>query len=364
MPNHKNIYEFLNETDFNIDEYNKETLTGLEKRRLKKNLSKSKGFGLKRAGIVAAVMLLSVVLLSQTGFGKMVYAEVESRLSELTYSINEALGIERDIAPYASVVNQIAEDKGIAIKLADVIIDKDELILSTLIDMSGQLKTFDSLNDDPCLRTPTADCKIFINGKRAKVLGSTGGIGPVDDSYTLFAEISHHHIEGIDLKETIDIRILFDRVSVYADQGDINFRGKWEFEFRASGAELAKDTYSVALNHSFDLEGRKYILEEFRYNPVSQKIYGTITGSPQKYDDMYDIKLSGADNLGSEVDFYSSTMSPDEFVLLYNHLDKDLSAEIEFITLAPYAVKLPEESGKMSSGYQKVGEEFTIHLKK
>ncbi len=41
-----------------------------------------------------------------------------------------------------------------------------------------------------------------------------------------------------------------------------------------------------------------------------------------------------------------------------------LSDEVTWIALTPYAVRLPEESGKMSDDYQQVGEEFTIVLAK
>jgi len=63
----------------------------------------------------------------------MLYAAAESKVLEISYSIGKALGIERNIEPYAKVVNQIVEDNGVEVKLTDVIVDKDELIFSTIV---------------------------------------------------------------------------------------------------------------------------------------------------------------------------------------------------------------------------------------
>ncbi len=98
-------------------------------------------------------MALTIGVLSQTSFGKNVYAAAESKVLEISYSIGKALGIERNIEPYANVVNQVVEDNGIEIKLTDVIIDKDELIFSTIVNTNKAVDGF------------RLDYDIFINGK-------------------------------------------------------------------------------------------------------------------------------------------------------------------------------------------------------
>ncbi len=56
------------------------------------------------------------------------------------------------------MVNQVVEDNGIEVKLTDVIVDKDELIFSTIINTNKPV--------DGC----DFDYDIFINGKKLKKL--------------------------------------------------------------------------------------------------------------------------------------------------------------------------------------------------
>ncbi len=67
-------------------------------------------------------------------------------------------GLKKNIEPYANVVNQVVEDNGIEVKLTDVIIDKDELIFSTIVNTNKAV--------DGC----SLDYDIFINGKKLKKL--------------------------------------------------------------------------------------------------------------------------------------------------------------------------------------------------
>ncbi len=246
-------------------------------------------------------MALTIGVLSQTSFGKNVYAAAESKVLEISYSIGKALGIERNIEPYANVVNQVVEDNGIEIKLTDVIIDKDELIFSTIVNTNKAVDGF------------RLDYDIFINGKTKKNYGGTGSSGAIDDSNTLFCKTYCVDTKGIDTKENVDIKIVLSGLDYYLfdsegtakeEEGKIN--GKWVFEFTANGSELTANTYTLPLEYSFNIDNIKYVLEEFRYNPVNQKIYGRIEGN--KSPD-YDIKLEGQDNLGNPVEFGMSRMS-------------------------------------------------------
>jgi len=49
-------------------------------------------------------------------------------------------------------------------------------------------------------------------------------------------------------------------------------------------------------------------------------------------------------------------------VFKYEDIKGDLSDDIESISLTPYAVKFPEESGRMNNDFKQAGEEFTIYL--
>ena len=118
----------------------------------------------------------------------------------------------------------------------------------------------------------------------------------------------------------------------------------------------------MPLDYSFNIDNTKYILEEFRYNPVNQNIYGKIEDKNKGFE--YDIRLKGEDNLGNKVVFYLSSSDGENLIFRYSNLYGDLADEITSINLTPYAVKFPEESGRLNNDWKEVGEEFTIYINK
>ncbi|WP_296971629.1 DUF4179 domain-containing protein [Tepidanaerobacter sp. EBM-38] len=351
MRDYKNAYELLNYTKINLEDYDREVLNDVEKQSLKKCFKKNRKqrFNFKKFGMMAAVAVLAVGLLSQTNFGRNVYAAAESKVSEIYYSIGEALGIKRNIEPYANVINQIVEHNGVEIKLTDVIIDKDELIFSTIANANTPV---DWVN---------FDYDIFINGKRLTNYGATGSSRRIGNSETAFSHIYAVDTKGIDLEENIDVKIILHNLNYRIGESEKGIKGKWEFEFTANGSELMANSHALPMNYSFTVGGQKYSLEEFRYNPVNQKFFGKVKG---KSKDAYAIELRGHDNLGNEVTFFLTSVSGEDIVFKYENIHGDLSDEITSITLTPYAAKYPEQSGKMSNDYKQVGEEFTMFLMK
>jgi len=368
MKHTENIYELLNDMSIDLGDYPKEELSELEKQRLKKtfriNMKKSlkdkardglinvkeqeKGRDFKKIGAIALAMFLSIGIFAQTSWGKAVYAATESKLVELSYTIGEALGIERNIAPYAQVVNQVVENQGVEMKLTDAIIDREELILSFL---TSTTKPVQGLH---------FDYDIYLNGKKVKNYSASGTSGPIDATHTNFSTVYSIDIDDIDTIGEVKIKVVLKDLAYYfSNATKEKIKGKWEFEFVASGSELTANTRSQALAYDFYIEDTKYSLQEFRYNPVNQKIYGKAQGSVAA---SYEVDLRGWDDLGNEVVFYLARVSGEDLTFVYSNIDGDLSNEITSLTLAPYAARLPEHSGKTSDSWQKVGEEFTIYL--
>lgn len=80
----------------------------------------------------------------------------------------------------------------------------------------------------------------------------------------------------------------------------------------------------------------------------------------------YNILLKGYDDLGNKVEFDLSRGRKEWFILKYeNILVGNLNEKASKLILTPYAVKMPEQSGKEPSidEYKKVGDEFTINIK-
>ncbi len=352
MKDSNNIFELLNDIDFDIEDYKKEELTDIEKKKIKNSMQKNirKKFNIKKICSIAVALVLTIGILSQTGVVQKVYADSQSKLSKISYSIGKAIGIGKDIESYTNIINKSVDSNGIEMKLTDVIIDKDELLLATIVDTGEALSMTDF------------DYKIFINGKRVINKGSSKVTRSIDDAESILSSIYRININNMDLTKDMDIRIIFSKLNYSVGNIQKEIKGKWQFEFNTNGKELMADTKTVFLDYIFDGDDVRYILEEFRYNPINQKIYGKIEGIKTGRS-RYDIILKGKDNLGNLVEFDSGSRSSESFEFRRNRYDGDLSSEAMYITLAPYAKKFPEEEGQSYVGeWEQIGEEFTIFL--
>ena len=343
----KNMYGLINNMEFNLEGYEIQELSYVEKQNLKNNFKKKK-LDFKKFGVIAAALILAVGVFSQTETMKYAYAAFESKVSKISYSIGESLGIKRNIEPYSNVVGQVREDNGVEVKLGEVIIDKDELIFSTMV------------NANRPVDFASFDTEFFINGERLTNYGGNGSAKAMDDSQEIISMVDSVDVKGIELNKGVDIKIILKNMRYFDGENEKKIKGKWEFEFTANGSELAANTYTLPINYSFSIGSLNYTLEEFRYNPVNQKITGKIKGESDKD---YEFDLRGQDNLGNKVVFSLRRMSDKNFILAYENIYGDLSDKATSVTLTPYAREFPKKSGKVSGEFKKVGESFTINLK-
>lgn len=346
----KNIYEMLNDSDINLDEYEKEEFNDIEKKKIKKSfrnlIKKKKNY---KKGIVAAVLSIGITF---GLFGTNIGLEVVAAINIIGSDIASRLGIESNLDDYKTVINKEITEDGITIQLNEVILDGDELIVSST------LKSSEDKIEELHINTLF---EVYINGKG---ISSAGGVASKKiDEYTMEETIKYAFNDS-DLTGDLDVKIVYrERVPDVAPTS----RGPWIFEFKTNGDELAIDTEIIELDHKFILDnGQEITIEKFTKNSVGQKIYYTKSyiGDEYPWDDRYHIELVGEDNLGNKVEFGTGRSSQGKGMFGRNGLDGYLSSEAKSITLTLYAAKIPEISGMTIIGYKKVGEEFTIDLNK
>lgn len=344
----RDIYKMLNEADINIEDYKKEDFDELEKKRLKNKVRKSiNKKRLNKGSIAAAVAVACVVSVGL--FGTDAGAQVLAKVSE---SIASSIGVEKNLDSYNTVVNKCITDNGITIQLNEVILDESQkqLIISDTISSQKALKEYESYD---------ADKTVYINNKKVKFEGSIGSSGNLDDySSQSVIEYDLTALKDVDLTGELDIRIVYSKVTVNYENPQ---RGKWVFEFKSNGDALKIDTKEIKLNNSFTLEnGEKIILEKYTSNALGHNIMCKVENSNKN--ESYDVMLKGTDDLGNNVEFCLTRGSKDSMILRYNNIDRNLDENAKELTLTPYAVKFPEESGQLSHDFKKVGEEFKISL--
>lgn len=346
----KNIYEMLNDMNIDIDNYKKEEFNDFEKKKLKSKFRKSINKKRKnKKGI--AVAALAVIVIGSIGlFGTDAGAEIMAKMSE---SISESIGIHKDLESYNTVMNKSITDNGITIQLNEIILDQsqNQLVISETISSQNMLKENDLYNTNKT---------IYINNKRVKFISESGRSKRIDDySEQSVYEYNLSSLKDMDLSGDLNIKIEYSKVMVNHKNPK---KGKWVFQFKTNGDALKIDTKEITLNNSFVLEnGEKVILEKYTSNALGQNVICSIENYNKN--EHYDVMLKGTDDLGNKVEFYLKRGSKESMVLRYDNLDRNLDENAKELTLTPYSVKFPEQSGKMSNDFKQAGEEFKISLK-
>ena len=338
----KNIYDLLNETNVDLDEYKEQDFTDFEKIKIKKKFRKNINKHKYNKKIIVALFVV-VIGIGVMGTDIGVYAK--EKLQEMAYDISKALGISTDLDEYKNVINKTVSKNGLEVKLNEVILNNDEIVFSTI---TKRAKNDESEVISISLRN------ISINGKELSAFGG-GGIEQVDDytseqvmSMTLFG------LDEKELKGNVDIKIIFDEA--YCENDEV-IKGPWIFKFRADGSELALKTDEVLLNESFTLEnGENLEIKKYTSNDLGQKIYMTTDIKGEGYD----IYVKGHDELGNEVSFSMGNCSMNEPILSMDNYGGKYNAKE--LKLKIYAASLKDEAFPSSSKYKQVGEEFTIDL--
>ncbi|BCZ47829.1 hypothetical protein psyc5s11_38960 [Clostridium gelidum] len=340
-----NIYSMLNGANINLDDYEKEDLNDIEKKKIKANFRKSisKNKSHKRNMIVAGVALAFTVTL----FGTNVGANALTNVLKIAgvEDIGSFLGIYKNLDEYKTVINKSITDNGITIKLNEVIVDGNEINVSYNISSDEKLKNVESPVHTSGL--------IYINNK-VVFAGGCGSSKRIDD-YKV-QEVRTYDLGNNNLDGDLDMKIRFSTVDINGNIKD----GKWVFEFKANGDELKADTREMELNNKFTLEnGEEWTLEKYTDNSLGQKIYASVSNYKEK--PRYGLVVSGNDNLNHYVRFRSDRadhIGKDRVVLKINKYDEKYNENAKTLTLTPYAEEFPDGEWKI----EQIGKPFTIDL--
>lgn len=343
----KDIYEILNDSNIDIDKYKKYDLNDIEKEKLKNNFKNSvkNKKSIKKLPIAIAMSLILATGLITTNLG----SEILVSAAITTSNISSYLGLNKNLDNYSTIINKSISKNGVTISINDVILNNNELIVSSTIQSSKGDATKEGFHEFG---------NILINGKSVN-LNASGSARAIDKS--TMESVSNYALPDIDLSKEVNIKIIYSDVLV----GDKFIYGPWIFEFKTNGSELSKDTKRINLDNKFTLEnGNELTLTKFTSNAIGQEIFYTIKNSNPTDKNAYDIKLVGTDNLNNPIEFDLSSGNYTGGILKLEPVLGKLSDKATSISLTPYAVKFPEKSGKLSDDFKKIGNEFTIDLSK
>lgn len=336
----ESVYDLLNDMDHQPKEYTAENVSEKDIKKWKKAFVAKRHFPAEKWIKYAAAAAVLCAVAAGTVMGPVrhnVYAGVKA----VAYDLSQALGITKELEPYKTVVGSTISGGGYSVTLNEVVLDEESMYITYTLTVPEKMETEEdemSYHDD---------MTVYINGRMASLAGS-GGTVKVDD-YTLASDWKKE-LPNVNTARDIDVEI----------QCAVNGDEIGTFRFTASGEELALDTLTVPLDETVTLpDGTRVTFERYTSNAMGQSIYFTKTSS--SYD--YDFMLKGEDDLGNPVEFFVRYSEREEGRMEVEPIDNGyVSDQASSLTLTPYAAKMPEDSGKMSSDYEPVGEMFTIPI--
>jgi len=364
-----NIYDMLNDNSIDLEGLDREGFNLVEKKQIEARFNKSINTNEKKStnkGIMAASIVLAIAVGT---VGSVFGASVTAAIKLATTDIGLFLGINKDLGRYKTVVDQSKRNEAISVQLNEVILNGNELVVST---------TFKNEKSDLKIENINAMGEVFING--VELSESSGGVGKIVEDST-FQQVVTYRLRDNELKGDLAIKIVYPSIMF---NGEVVNTKPYVFEFTTSGDKLAEDTKGLSINHSFTLENGSIVsVKNYVSNKVSTKLFLDID-NVNKSKTVYDIELRGYDNCGNIIVFKPRIMSVDQCILeLSTALGEEISDEATEITLTPYVAAFSEGNGifnsdlkqlekivvftgknqKLDNGYKKVGEAFTIKIK-
>ena len=296
MTNEKTIYTLCNDIQTDLDEYPMAPVRELEKKRMmhtakqivksypKQNANRK---NYKWAAVACTALLMCGVMMTDAG-SKALYAAGENA----AYHISSFLGIDRNLSEYATVIGTEQNDNGYTIRLNEVILDQNTLMVATDVyktDSDGNV-----IEEVP-MGIPIGD--VFINGR--DVVKVAAGGAQYDEAGTALGAVVQYHLDDrIDTSGELDIKLVYHSIS--AKEGCPT--GNWEFHFIADGKALADATQNVPINYVVTSDNdAKIIFSHYSSNLLGARIYYSIEGKLNK-----NVYLNGVDDAGNEVQFISN----------------------------------------------------------
>lgn len=347
----KDIFDMLNDSNIDLDDYEKVELNDIEvikmKKFAKKNINKKSYTGfLKTASFIA--ILDGTILI--TPFGQNVIASMNLP----TFEIASLMGLDKNLDDYKTVINQSVSDNGVTINLNEVILDGDMLKISETAFVDNENESYILIS---------AYNNIYINGK--KVSSGSSGSGKIVAKNTFASQQDFEiNLSEIDLSKPLDIKIKYYAVSTSTGEESIQskpIRGNWTFNFSINPEELIANTKTIELNKKITGPNNQVLtIEKCSSNPLGQKLY--IDYGENSFENK-DVQFVGTDNLGNPIEFSMRYRKDNKGMFEIYRLEGGLSEEATEITLQTQYVELPDDGGKIPNNYKNFGEPFTIILK-
>lgn len=368
----KDKFDLFNETNIDIEKYDDIVLSNEEKdemkKRMKSKIQYSKKNNFKRYALVGG---LSVVILGSTAFtNETTLAYMQHLGKQIEYFFNKDT---EELKPYKNIVDDVATDKGIDIKLNEIMLGDGELFLNISVDDSkldkdalGLKKQGGFLGIDD-IKIKVGDMSfVSITGPSTSEKNKDGTTNMVmtckldnlDKDGDGKGDVENFDLlKNVDLNKDYDINISINKVE-YELNKDIKtskeievgnmggvegehlngyLSGQWEFNTSINGSNIVKDTKIYNVDKNVKLKNKNIdvdlVLKEVRVSPTKIRvIYGFKTNKYNFNKGDYIPKIlefALKDGRGKDLELLSGAGGYDLSYSKGNYIESSLEYEIK-----------------------------------
>lgn len=270
----KNIFNTFNRVEIDLEDYDNASLSNEEiekiKNRVSKKLNKKKKSNYRELIIAVGFCVAFLLFLNND----IVSANIDifNKNFKEIFKVSE----NKDYTDYTTVIGKTIVDKNISVTLEEVLLDNNQLIVSTMIDYTKVSKrTKDKMFKD--IKSANNYQKITINEKEYRPSSATSY--PISDN-----EI--RYISFIDIDKITDKTILncevsyefytvkpFDSKNSYLDK---KIKGNWEFKFNINTLNIPNNVKTIYFTENNKLElknGDLVTINKVEKSDLSIKFY-------------------------------------------------------------------------------------------
>lgn len=328
----KNIYDKINDMDFEIekielDDFEKEKLIKTAKS-YKKNKKSKKFLPIAAALIIVAGLNIPIVK-----------AEVSKFTTDIKVTMMEAFGSSPDSYKYMAEINKpvtVGEDSFV---IGNIAFEDNKIFINTL--RNGEILEENTKNNSNLY-------KVVVDGKTYKAIGSSGGEGLLEDKKTSSENLMINFDKSFPKKDKASVDLYFadanksQIISIETPMNTINEDNKI----------FAED---------LKIKGTNATISLMKINPM------TLTATIKNLDSAYVYELKGVDEKGNKISLDERISDENSTTFIYNNYFSDLSLDeikdgrkFNFILSRS---KINEKSGKESDGNFEKFAEFSLSAK-
>ena len=346
----KKFFEMMNDAEVDLNKYEIEEATDLDKRKYKKkfkssiNTNKKFKKSIKTAAIASGMVLIATIGLLQTSGGQVAFAEVVKSLGIKGNYKTENITYLDPESKYEKIITGSVEKDGYKVNLAKAVREDN------LLKIYNKVEKAENIEDNRY----TTNYDVYINDKKVENRGLKINEVTEDDYKDLIGPSVD--LDNLDLGDTFNVKVdvyrldsmLAEKVTdddnakvmVYSDREKIG-----TLEFEVDNKAYQESVKYIPINKEYTLKnGDKVTIEKFSMTSVVKKFYyrkdfkekSVTTGV-----DRGDIQLVVTDEYGNEITGNTWSMESEGSIRIVDRNDeKQLESEGKAIKLDENAKEL------------------------